>query len=169
MNKHSFWTRRNITFIYGLILASELVGWISEHCPSHSSRTMTTERSQVHAMQSKHNTTVGGNSRCLSVWACHTQKLRLLEPSSVPQGAPAPECGWDWNDSTSREPHGGGVVLEIDGDQLKNFREKFILIKTLKKEKQTIGKKKDWETREEMIWVHRMTPSWLRNVVWLKF
>ena len=107
MNKHSFWTRRNITFIYGLILASELVGWISEHCPSHSSRTMTTERSQVHAMQSKHNTTVGGNSRRLSVWACHTQ-LRLLEPSSVPQGAPAPECGWDWNDSTSREPHGGG-------------------------------------------------------------
>ena len=34
---------------------------------------------------------------------------------------------------------GGG--LEIDGDQLKNFREKFILI-TLKKEKQAIGKKK---------------------------
>lgn len=141
INKHSFWTRRNITFIYCFILSSELVGWISKHCPSHSSRTMITERSQVHAMQSEHNPIVGGNSRCLSVWACHTQKLRLLEPSSVPQGAPAPECGWDWNDSTSREPH-GGVVLEIDGDQVKNFREKFILINTLKKEKQATLKKK---------------------------
>lgn len=56
----------------------------SEHCPSHSSRTMITERSQVHALQSKHNPTVGGNSRFLSVWACQTQKPRLVEPSSVP-------------------------------------------------------------------------------------
>ena len=141
----------------------------SEHCPSHSSRTMTTERSQVHAMQSKHNPIVGGNSRCLSVWACHTQKLRLLEPSSVPQGAPAPECGWDWNDSTSREPHGGGG-FGTRWRSSEEFQWKVYINKHTEERNRLLWKKKrkDWETREEMIWVHRMTPGWLRNVVWLK-
>lgn len=56
----------------------------SEHYPPHSSMAVTTERSQVHTLQSKHDPSVGGNSRRLSVWVCQTQKPRLIEPSSCP-------------------------------------------------------------------------------------
>lgn len=50
---------------------------------------MTIRRSLVHPLQSKHDPSVGRNSRCLSVWECHTQKPRLVEPSSHPQTHPS--------------------------------------------------------------------------------
>lgn len=87
MNKHSFPTTRNITFTNSYCphpgIRVDRMNH-SELYPPHSSMAVTTERSQVHALQSKHDPSVGGNSRCLGVWVCQTQKPRLMEPSSCP-------------------------------------------------------------------------------------
>lgn len=150
MNKHSFLTERNITFTYCSILVSELVGWIiSEHCPSHSSRTMITERSQVHALQSKHNPTVGGNSRFLSVWACQTQKPRLVEPSSVPLRSTSTRVwvGLKW---LNLQGVCGGGCFGSRWRSSEELQGKFRLINTYERETGYIKNlKKDWETRKK--------------------
>jgi len=43
------------------------------------------QRSPEHPLQNNRDPSVGGNSRCLSVWESHTLKLEMAEPSRCPQ------------------------------------------------------------------------------------
>ena len=150
MNKHSFWTRRNITFIYCLILASELVGWIRVNIA--------------------HLTAVG-------LWLQRGPKCMLCKANTIPPWvgtAGVSACGHVthrssgcWNPHLSPKVHqpqsvGGTEMTQPPGSLMgrgignrwrstEELQGKVYINNIEERETGYWEKKKDWETREEMI------------------
>lgn len=124
---------------------------------------MTTERSQVHALQSKHDPSVGGNSRSLSVWECQTQKPRLVEPSSWPPAHLPREDQHQRVGGTEMTQSPGSltavVVLEVDGNykSSKDLQGKVWVSKYIEEGETGYIKKKNGESRQKRSRVHQMT------------
>lgn len=152
MDEHSFLTGRNITLPtatapYPGLRAAEMSH--GEHYPSHTSRTVTMERFQVNAPTEQAWSQRGWEQQVLRrVGVSHTEAQAggalQLSPSMSSHGEPAPQRGWNWNNSSSREPSGSGGFWKVMEtiNQAKSFRLKFRSLNTLKKEKQTTFLKK---------------------------
>lgn len=145
MNKHSFLTRRNVTFAISEcpMLASELMGWIIVNITHLTEVGLWLWRGPK-CMLCKANTIPAWvETAGVSVWEHQTQKPRLVEPFSclpahLPKGHQHQSVG---GTEMTQSPGSLMAVVVFESwwktiNQAKTFKEKFRWVNILKKKKQ---------------------------------